>query len=168
VSIQSCCEFSGYDCNYYDDSYITIDSDSYSFREENISVTDIYENDSLIFIHYSISQEGDITGSNVNIGYGFIIKLEIKKLSEENFIFDSGTVEFIENNIWGDFYYFESQNLNLIEYVNCKCQKEVGNSVMTPERLFFNLKGIISNDTKRKVIELEIQYETNKIEVKDC
>jgi hypothetical protein len=167
---QSCyrCTFEGYGCNYYDDSTIRLDSESYSFRDENIRVTDIYENDSLVLIHYSFSRKGNITGSNVNIGFGFIIKLELKKLSDDNFIFNSGSVEFIKDNVWGDFYYFDSHNIDLIEYKSCECQIEVGNPRLTPEKLILNFQGVISNETEQKAIEFDIQYETRKIEIKSC
>ena len=168
--IQSCyrCEFSHYDCDYNDNSVVSINNDIYSFKYEDIRNTIIYENDSSIILNYSISRKGNITGSNNNIGFGFIIKIELKKLSDDSIVFNSGTVEFIKDNVWGDFYNFNSQNLNLIDYNSCKCQKEVGNQILTPEKLILNIKGVITNDTNQKDIDLYINYETNKVEVEDC
>ncbi len=170
ISIQACyhCEFVGYDYNPIDDSYVKLDNDSYSFKEEDISTTDITEKDSLIYIDYSISRKGSITGSNINIGYGFIIKLEIKKLSNNQFILESGSIEFIKDNVWGDFYYFESHDLNMIEYAKSDRQKEVGISVFTPEKLKLDIKGVISNGTVRKTFDFDIRFETKKVEVKAC
>jgi hypothetical protein len=168
--IQSCyrCEFSHYACNYYDNSFVIIDNETYSFRAEDIRTTDIYENDSVIVLNYSISRKGNITGSNVNIGFGFIINIKLKKLSDGSFTFDSGLVEFIKDNVWGDFYNFKSQNLNLIEYSSCRCQKEIGNTIFTPEKLIINIKGVITNNISQKDVDFDIKYETKKVEVKDC
>jgi hypothetical protein len=170
IFLEGCnhCEFIGYDCASFDNSSIRIDSNSYSFQKEKIVTTNITENDSLIFIRYSISQNGNISGSNINIGYGFGIDLEIRKLTDSQFILKSGTVEFIRNNVWGDIYSFDSQNLKLIDYASCKCQKEIGDSIFTPEILLLNIQGVISNGTDKKNIEFDIQYQTKKVENKAC
>lgn len=168
ISLQACdCEFARYNCRGMDDSSVKIDEVSYRFLEEKNGYGEVTENDSLIFIDYSISRLGN-TGSNITVGYGFVIKLTMRKVSDSQFALKSGSVEFTNNDIRGDIYGFESHNLNLIEYAACKCQKEIGSPIFSPEKLKLKMDGVISNGTDGKNFEFDLQFETKKVEVRNC
>ncbi len=165
IILSSCgdCEPDGYGCDKSDNSIIKIENEIYNFIDEDIRTTNIYENDTIINVNYSISRKGNLTGSNNNIGFGFNIKFDIKKINDD-FIFNEGSVEFIKDNVWGDFYHFDSQSLDMIEYKSSECDKESGNSQLRPEKFVLDFHGIISNETDQKEIKFEINYNTEKVE----
>ncbi len=173
VVFQSCnrCKPIGSVCESVDNSVVILDGETYSFRQERIVNTRISEKDSVVLLNYSVSRNGNHTNSNVDIGFGFIISLKLNRFPGDSLSFQSGTIEFIKDNVGGDFYNFQSPLLEVNTYQCCACGSTEPGILAAggPDKLILTLKGpAVKDSTQQKQVEFRVNYTTRKSPLEAC
>lgn len=165
------CIFEGYVCDSQDrGTTIKVNDKFYNYQDETIAYTIVNENDSFVYIDTYFTRLDGASSVNARTQLSYRFNLYLDKIQKDSFEinFDKSTATFVENKIQKDYLKLENGTATLIEYNASQCSQELNSSSLHPDRFIIKITGKVIYENQERNIELIVNFDTRKIEMKSC